>query len=1023
MFMKPRKTICNTDLFISEPCMERYVNSMKINDKFTSCAALNRIKSTLQNEFKSLPQIINTANCPVMVESQQQVELFGIIANAQTSNEIDIIKLKHAFQNTRHIDIINDWLKGDKYVVSSGMDVYQLQKHSLNRFLKYEILNELSAMNVQRSFTNNGHPMKLGNDIIDMISSYHDNSSPNEQLKPMRISYETSINYKYLFNIRNASNVVKINLKKQLQQDKIQSCNLLLDIRLGKPCIRIMDNKLKLAAEQFQLIEDPNEKVNTFQHAVYNINKPIGPQSIGPDHSIVGYNIYMSCVVNIKEQEYDQIYACKDVETQTQKMYQIINAKYKEHIIQDPLYYDNLMVAYHIEVFSAQSQTSKSLDNITMRILNNEKEHDIMLDNNNVYHQRKQEMKDIIATNCRNLTGRLQNLKAQRDNFNLEIQRLQTIMQQLQNILDNLHPTNNENNEIIQDVTIKIQNHHKEMVKYQKQIKANIQISKNLTEQFDACETIHRKMEFGCDPINVIHKLIAIKSERQTGLQYIQVSFIKRGQKLASRSIRRIPPVKKSETFTSNKIEHMNIINMKSGNINGHSRYKLTGKYYEDKLNKISQAYRTKKTISYISSLESQNSLTVDTISSQINQKGINFNYKYMDVIKTCTEHNRLVTPPFNWQQEQTSDIMCKWLPDIKKILFFDREQRKIWVTNTALDIKREQEDKKSINDTILKLLNSMPNSTLPYRLIYSKPSSYGNISTQQPHSQPHNFKQKYRLYKSHTYKLISIISRSIINNQMEQEPLLHTSIVEFLDTKTICIVPNFKIEPFNWDLMGVSTTRNRNISDPNSIEMTLKREITKILKEDLIYKHLCSKYINANTNNPRYLPPSKIMDVDWIHTPKYKIFMFNKKKRINQLISSNIMRLISKFYNANKYPNNSYGNMALSNLMFKVSHDGPVESGNTWRPIWQMKQLSQIESKCHLYALNYKDRRYKHSISIYDIQRYLTNNSHVDEKGDFNRFFDIFNAPDTSIVRQTNPKPLYLQNAEQLQLPDLGAF
>ena len=257
----------------------------------------------------------------------------------------------------------------------------------------------------------------------------------------------------------------------------------------------------------------------------------------------------------------------------------------------------------------------------------------------------------------------------------------------------------------------------------------------------------------------------------------------------------------------------------------------------------------------------------------------------------------------------------------------------------------------------------------------------------------------------------------------MEQEPLLHTSIVEFLDTKTICIVPNFKIEPFNWDLMGVSTTRNRNISDPNSIEMTLKREITKILKEDLIYKHLCSKYINANTNNPRYLPPSKIMDVDWIHTPKYKIFMFNKKKRINQLISSNIMRLISKFYNANKYPNNSYGNMALSNLMFKVSHDGPVESGNTWRPIWQMKQLSQIESKCHLYALNYKDRRYKHSISIYDIQRYLTNNSHVDEKGDFNRFFDIFNAPDTSIVRQTNTKPLYLQNAEQLQLPDLGAF
>ena len=207
-------------------------------------------------------------------------------------------------------------------------------------------------------------------------------------------------------------------------------------------------------------------------------------------------------------------------------MYQIINAKYKEHIIQDPLYYDNLMVAYHIEVFRAQSQTSKSLDNITMRILNNEKEHDIMLDNNDVYHQRKQEMKDIIATNCRNLTGRLQTLKAQRNNLNLKIQRLKTIMQQLQNVLDNTQPTNNENNEIIQDVTIKIQNHHKEMVKYQKQIKANIQISKNLTEQFDACETIHRKMEFGCDPINVIHKLIAIKSERQTGLQYIQVSFI-----------------------------------------------------------------------------------------------------------------------------------------------------------------------------------------------------------------------------------------------------------------------------------------------------------------------------------------------------------------------------------------------------------------------------------------------------------------------------------------------------------------
>ena len=102
-------------------------------------------------------------------------------------------------------------------------------------------------------------------------------------------------------------NVVKINLKEQLQQDKIHSCNMLLDIGLGKPCIRIMDNKLKLAAEQFQLIEDQNEKVNTFQHAVYNINKPIdGPQSIGSDHSIMGYNIYMSCVVNIKEEEYDR---------------------------------------------------------------------------------------------------------------------------------------------------------------------------------------------------------------------------------------------------------------------------------------------------------------------------------------------------------------------------------------------------------------------------------------------------------------------------------------------------------------------------------------------------------------------------------------------------------------------------------------------------------------------------------------------------------------------------------------------
>ena len=68
------------------------------------------------------------------------------------------------------------------------MDVYQLQKHSLNRFIKYEILNELSGMNVQRSFTNNGQSMKLGNDIIDMINSYHDNSSPNQHLKPMRIS-------------------------------------------------------------------------------------------------------------------------------------------------------------------------------------------------------------------------------------------------------------------------------------------------------------------------------------------------------------------------------------------------------------------------------------------------------------------------------------------------------------------------------------------------------------------------------------------------------------------------------------------------------------------------------------------------------------------------------------------------------------------------------------------------------------------------------------------------------------------
>lgn len=1024
MFIKPRKTLCNADLFISEPCMERYVNNMNINDKFTSCAALNRIKTTLQNEFKSLPQSINTTNCPVMVDSQQQVELFDIIANTKTSNEIDIIKLKHALQNTRHIDIINDWLKGDKYVVSSGMDVYQLQKHSLNRFIKYEILNELSGMNVQRSFTNNGQSMKLGNDIIDMINSYHDNSSPNQHLKPMRISHETSINYKYLFNITNASNVVKINLKEQLQQDKIHSCNMLLDIELGKPCIRIMDNKLKLAAEQFQLLEDQNEKVNTFQHAVYNINKPIdGPQSIGSDHSIMGYNIYMSCVVNIKEEEYDQIYACKDAEMQRQQMYQIINDKYKEHIIRDPLYYDNLMVAYHIEVFRAQSQTSKLLDNITMRILNNEKEHDIMLDNTDDYHRRKHEMKDIIATNCRTLTGRLQNLKAQRDNLNLKIQHLQTIMQQLQISLGNTQPTNNENNEIIQNVTIKIKNLHKEMIKYQKQIKSSIQISKNLTDQFDACETIHRKMEFGCDPIIVTHKLIAIKRERQTGLQYIQVSFIKRGRKFPNRSIRHIPPGKKSETFTSNKIEHMNIINMKSGNINGQSRYKLSGKYYEDKLNKISQAYRTKKTISYISSLESQNNLTVDTISSQINQKGINFNYKYIDVIKTCTEHNRLVTPPFNWQQEQTSNIMCKWLPDIKKILFFDREQRKIWVTKTAINNHRQQEEKKCINDTILKLFNSMPNSTLPYRLIYTKPSSYGNISTQQPHSQPHNFKQKYGLYKSHTYKLVSIISRSIINNQMEQEPLLHTSIVEFLDTKTRCIVPNFKIESFNWDLMGTPTTRNHNISDPNSIEMTLKREITKILKEDLIYKHLCTKYINATTKNPRYIPSSTTIDVDSMHTTTYKIFMVNKKKRISQLISSNIMRLISKFYNSNKYPNISYGNMELSNLMFKVSHDRPLESRNAWRPIWQMSQLSHIESKCHLYALNNKDWRYKHSISIYDIQRYLINNSHVDEKGDFNRFFDIFNAPYTSIVRQTNTKPLYLQNAEHLQLPDLEAL
>ena len=79
MFIKPRKTLCNADLFISEPCMERYVNSMKINDKFKSRADLNRIKTTLQNEFKSLPQSINTTNCPVMVDRQQQVELFGIM--------------------------------------------------------------------------------------------------------------------------------------------------------------------------------------------------------------------------------------------------------------------------------------------------------------------------------------------------------------------------------------------------------------------------------------------------------------------------------------------------------------------------------------------------------------------------------------------------------------------------------------------------------------------------------------------------------------------------------------------------------------------------------------------------------------------------------------------------------------------------------------------------------------------------------------------------------------------------------
>ena len=1007
MLLQPRKIVCNADLFICEPRMESFINNMKLNEKFTSFSTLNRIKSNIQNEFKSLPQNINISNCIVMVDSQQQMDLFCIIANAQSSNEIDIIKLKHALQNTRHIDIINDWLKGDKFVISSGMNVHHLQKHALNRFIKYEILSELSGMVVQQSYANNGQPMKLGNDIIDMISIYHDWAPQNGHISPMRISYDMSINYKYLFNITNASNVVKVNLKQQLQNDKIEPCSLLLDTglgRIGRPYICILDNKLKLAAEQFQLVDEECEKVNTFQHAAYNINKPISrPQCIESDYCIVGYNIYMSCVINITEWEYKQIYACQDDQTQRHKMYQLINDKYKERIIRDPLYYDNLMVAYHVEVFTAQSHSTESLDNI-MRITSNGKEYYIELRDMDVYHQRKQHMKDVIATNCRNLTGRLQNQKAQRDTLNLKIDRLKTIIETLQIVLDKTQPTNKKNNKIIQNATLQIKQHHKEMMQYQKQIKSSIEISRKLTQQFDACETIHAKMQFGVEPINVIHKLIPIKGERQIGLQDMEVSFIKRGRNFWSR--KRILQRAKNVTFIDNKIEHMNIINMKSGNINGQSRYKLTGKYYEDKLSKISQAYRTKKIISYISSLKSQNRSIVGTISSQINQKGINFNYKYMDVIKTCTEHNRNELPPFNWQQEQTSDIMCKWLPYIQKILFIDRKQRKIWATNNKIDIKPGQGDQTCINDTIVQLFNS----TLPYKIIDAKSTSAGKHQIgpkQRPQSQPHNFKQEYRLYKGDTYKLVIIVSRSILNNQMEQEELLHTSIVEFLDTKLICIVPNFKIEPFNWDLMGLSTTRNRNISDPTSFEMTLKRQITKILKEDIIYKHLCEKFINGSINSHR---ASKYTN---------KMFMINKRKRKSELISSNIMRLISKIYNANKNTCNSNGNLELSNLMFKISRDETAKSANKWRPIWQIRKLSQIESKCHIHALNNTESRYKDSISIYDMQKYLSTNNY-DDVGDFNRFFDIHNAPYSWIIPQAKSEPPYLKNAEQLKLPDL---